>query len=213
LSLDGVNPFPHANTTHSTWPVLLMIYNLPPHLVTKKFFLQLCILISGKDSPSQENIGVFLRPLLDELQRLWKGVPAQDFSKPDGERRFKLRGILMWTVSDYPALGLISGLSTHGYKACVACGPETESRIAMCGNKLNTEKQAKGKKIIFSGGHRWTRRTHPYRRNTDFSGRQDNRLCPSRLTGEETIRCAEWWTRRQQRRSYSRSRCEAEELF
>jgi hypothetical protein len=76
LSLDGVNPFPHANTTHSTWPMLLMIYNLPPHLVTKKFFLQLCILISGKDSPSQENIGVFLRPLLDELQRLWKGDPT-----------------------------------------------------------------------------------------------------------------------------------------
>ena len=39
LSLDGVNPFPHSNTTHSTWPVLLLIYNLRPYLVTKKFFI------------------------------------------------------------------------------------------------------------------------------------------------------------------------------
>jgi hypothetical protein len=39
FSLDDVNIFPHSKTTHSTWPVLLLIYNLPPYLVTKKFFL------------------------------------------------------------------------------------------------------------------------------------------------------------------------------
>jgi hypothetical protein len=71
LSLDGVNPFPHTNSTHSTWPILLLIYNLPPFLVTKIFFIQLCILISGKDSPNNENIGVFLAPLIEELQVLW----------------------------------------------------------------------------------------------------------------------------------------------
>ena len=76
LSLDGVNPFPHSNTTHSTWPVLLLIYNLPPYLVTKKFFIQLSILISGKESPTSENIGVFIECLLEELQLLWTGVRA-----------------------------------------------------------------------------------------------------------------------------------------
>jgi hypothetical protein len=39
LSLDGINPFPQSNTTHSTWLVLMIIYNLPPFLVTKKFFI------------------------------------------------------------------------------------------------------------------------------------------------------------------------------
>jgi hypothetical protein len=29
LALDGVNPFRHNNTQHSTWPILLVIYNYP----------------------------------------------------------------------------------------------------------------------------------------------------------------------------------------
>jgi hypothetical protein len=165
LSLDGVNPFPHTNSTHSTWPILLLIYNLSPFLVTKKFFIQLCILISGKDSPNNENIGVFIAPLIEELQLLWSGVRAQDVLNQPGERTFTLRGILLWTVSDYPALGVISGLSTHGYKACVPCGPETDSRSARTGNKLDDHQKAKGK---------------PKRRDP-----------PLRLTGEQTVRHVE----------------------
>jgi hypothetical protein len=64
MFLDGVNPFPHTNMTHSTWPVLMFIYNLPPYLVAKKFFIQLCILIFGKSSPTNDNIDAFIRPLL-----------------------------------------------------------------------------------------------------------------------------------------------------
>ena len=191
LSLDGVNPFPHSNTTHSTWPVLLLIYNLPPYLVTKKFFIQLSILISGKESPTSENIGVFIEPLIEELQLLWTGVRAQDFLNTPGQRGFHLRGILMWTISDYPALGLISGLSTHGYKACVACGPGTEARSAKTGDKLNDNQKAKGRKIVYGGGRRWTRRHHPYRTDLSFNGKEERRDTPVRLTGEETVECAE----------------------
>ena len=191
LSLDGVNPFPHSNTTHSTWPVLLLIYNLPPYLVTKIFFIQLGILISGKESPTSENIGVFIEPLLEELQLLWTGVMAQDFLNPVGERLFHLRGILMWTISDYPALGLISGLSTHGYKACVACGPETEGCSAKTGNTLNDNQKAKGRKIVYGGGRRWTRRHHPYRRDLSFNGKEERRDTPVRMTGEHTMQCAQ----------------------
>ena len=190
LSLDGVNPFPHSNTTHSTWPVLLLIYNLPPYLVTKKFFIQLSIIISGKESPTSENIGVFIEPLIEELQLLWNGVRAQDFLNPPGERLFFLRGILMWTISDYPALGLISGLSTHGYKACVVCGPNTEARSAKTGDKLNDNQNAKGRKIVYAGGRRWTRRHHPYRRDLSFDGKEERRESPVQLTGEQTLECA-----------------------
>jgi hypothetical protein len=70
LALDGVNPFKLSNTNCSTWPVLILIYNLEPWFVTKKFFISLCILISGKRSPHDGNIDVFLRPLLDELKEL-----------------------------------------------------------------------------------------------------------------------------------------------
>ena len=189
MALDGVNPFPHTNTTHSTWPVIMFLYNLPPYLVTKKFFIQLCILISGKMSPTNENMDVFIRPLVEELQRLWGGVNAQDFSKPPGERRFLLRGILMWVFSDYPAYGLISGLCTHGHKGCTVCGPETEARTAKSGNKVNADGKVKGRKTVYSGARRWTHRQHPYRRNLEFNGNAELRSPPRPMTGEETARC------------------------
>ena len=191
LSLDGVNPFPHSNTMHFTWLVLLLIYNLPPYLVTKKFFIQLSILISRKESPTSENIGLFIAPLVEKLQMLWTGVRAQDFLNPAGSRMFHLRGVLMWTISDYPALGLISGLNTHGYKACVVCGPETEARSAKIGNKLNESQKVKERKIVHGGGRRWIHCHHPYRSDLSFNGKVERRGTPVRMTGEHTVECVE----------------------
>jgi hypothetical protein len=82
LSLDGVNPFKQGSTAHSTWPILMLIYNLPPWLVTKSFFVSLTLLSFGKDSPTLDNIDVFLQPLVEEPLELWDGVDAQNFAKP-----------------------------------------------------------------------------------------------------------------------------------
>jgi hypothetical protein len=30
MSIDGVNPFGNQSSTHSTWPVMWSLYNLPP---------------------------------------------------------------------------------------------------------------------------------------------------------------------------------------
>ena len=35
MSTDGVNPFGNPSSTHSTWPVMLSMYNLPPWLCKK----------------------------------------------------------------------------------------------------------------------------------------------------------------------------------
>ena len=150
LALDGVNPFKLSNTSWSTWPVVILIYNLEPWFVTKKFFISLCILISGKHSPTSKNIDVFLRPLLRELHALWAGVTAQDFSQPQGSRRFTMRGLLLWTISDFPAYGLISGLSCKGYKGCPPCGPETDSRMAKTGD-VHANRSTRGLKIVYGG--------------------------------------------------------------
>jgi hypothetical protein len=191
LALDGINPFRHNNTQHSTWPILMLLYNLPPFLVTKKFFIQVCILISGKDAPTSEGLDVFIKPLVEELQLLWTGVDAQDFSKLPGERCFKLQGILLWTISDYPGYRLISGVCTHGHRGCAVCGPDIESRSAASRNKLNAENRVRGSKVVFNGGRRWTRRNHPYRRNLDFNGKVEGRGASVRLTAVQTIECAQ----------------------
>ena len=92
-----------------------------------------------------------MRALLDELQKLWIDISVQDFSKEPGERRFRLMGILIWTICDYPTLGLILGLYTHGYRACVVCGLESESQSTKSRNKLDADKKIKRRKIVFLG--------------------------------------------------------------
>jgi hypothetical protein len=78
LALDGVNPFGDLSLCHSTWPMVLQNYNLPLWLVTKRYFLMLALIITRKKSYTSTNVDVFLQPLIDELQTLWKGVKALD---------------------------------------------------------------------------------------------------------------------------------------
>ncbi|KAL4563368.1 hypothetical protein LXL04_027409 [Taraxacum kok-saghyz] len=47
LSSDGINPFGNMSSRHSTWPVLLCIYNLPPWLCMKRKYIMMSLLIQG----------------------------------------------------------------------------------------------------------------------------------------------------------------------
>jgi hypothetical protein len=66
-----MNPFGERSSTHSTWPVLMTIYNLPPWLCHKRKFLLLTILIQGPKQPGID-IDVFLEPLMEEMEKFWK---------------------------------------------------------------------------------------------------------------------------------------------
>jgi len=82
LAFDGVNPYVDLSTNHFTWLVLLLNYNMPPWLTTKKFFVMLILLILANDFVKNENINVYLQPLVEELEKLWKGVKACDVTRP-----------------------------------------------------------------------------------------------------------------------------------
>ena len=56
LATDGFNPFGSNSASHSTWPVVLIMYNLPPELAIKAQNLLLTILIPGKHTLSQFNL-------------------------------------------------------------------------------------------------------------------------------------------------------------
>ena len=160
--LDGVNPFKFRNTNWSTWLVLILIYNFKPWFVTKKFFISLYILISGKHSPTSSGIAVFLQPLLKELLQLWDGVFGVDFFRPEGSRSFIFCAKLMRTISDFPAYRLIFGLCCKDYKGCPCYGLDTDSRMAKTGNML-PNRGVQGSEIVY-GGIRWyLPRHHPYR--------------------------------------------------
>ena len=49
---------------------------------------------------------VYLQPLIEELQELWKGIAIVDVSKPPRDRHAMIKCILMWTMHDYPGLDL-----------------------------------------------------------------------------------------------------------
>ncbi len=128
LATDGFNPFGEKSSSCSTWPVMFFNYNLPPWLVTKRFFVILSLIIPGPESVKVANFDVYLEPVIEELEELWKGVAGLDILQPLGCRAFVLKAMLMWTIHDFLGYGLVSGCQHQGYKACPPCGSSTMSR-------------------------------------------------------------------------------------
>ena len=48
LATNRMNPFSEKRSTWSTWPALILNYNLPPWLIMKKHFVALFLIIVGK---------------------------------------------------------------------------------------------------------------------------------------------------------------------
>jgi hypothetical protein len=69
LSTDGMNPFGENGTVHSTWPVILTMYNIPTWLCHKRKYLMLSILIHGSKQAGID-IDVFLEPLMEDMVKL-----------------------------------------------------------------------------------------------------------------------------------------------
>ncbi|XP_056688351.1 uncharacterized protein [Spinacia oleracea] len=147
LASDGFNPYRLMNTTYSTWPVVLIPYNLPPWLCTKPSSFIFSTLIPGKASPGND-IDVYLQPLVHELKLLWGGVEA--FDAFDGVK-INLRAALLWTINDFPGYAMLSSLSTKGYNACPICMDSTPS-------------DRFGNKICYCSYRKWLPADHPYRR-------------------------------------------------
>ena len=106
LASDGFNPYQTMSISHSTCPVVLMVYNLPPWMSMKPEYCMLSLLIPGPRSPGND-IDVYLQPLIEELKELWElGVETYDSSKNE---TFQMRAALLWTINDFPAYVMLSG--------------------------------------------------------------------------------------------------------
>ncbi|XP_074283399.1 uncharacterized protein LOC141607949 [Silene latifolia] len=172
LSTDGMNPYGSLSSQHSTWPVLLAIYNLPPYLCMKRKYLMLSLLISGPKEPGND-IDVYLAPLLDDLRILWdKGIEVFDAYQ---NSVFNLKAMLLCTISDFPAYGNLCGHTVHGKEACPLCGEDVDSCYL-----TYSRKQA------YLGYRRFLDEDHSYRRQQKaFNGKAEHRPPPKILTGHE----------------------------
>ncbi|XP_056697520.1 uncharacterized protein [Spinacia oleracea] len=118
LSTDGFNPFGSLSSTYSTWPVVLITYNLSPTLCMKRRYMMLSLLISGPRQPGND-IDVYLAPLIDDLKMLLEtGVEVFDAYRNE---KFNLKAMLFCTIQDFPAYGNLSGYTVKGKAACPLC--------------------------------------------------------------------------------------------
>ena len=73
-----------------------------------KNLLLICTIV-GERAPSPKAFDVFLAPLVRDYLKLWHGVAAIDISMAIGFRNFILRCILLRTLNNFPAYGLVFG--------------------------------------------------------------------------------------------------------
>jgi hypothetical protein len=108
LSTNGMNPFGDLSSSHSIWPVILTIYNLPPWLCQKHMYLLLTCIISGLRQLGND-IDVFLEMLMEDMKVLWEdGVKMMDVSL---KKEFILKAIMFVTITNYPSLFHCQGRS------------------------------------------------------------------------------------------------------
>ena len=88
-----------------------------------------------------------------------------------------MRAMLMWTINDFPAYGMLSGWSTAGKLACPYCGNQSKAFSLKYGGKCSW----------FDSHRQFLPLDHPYRRNKDafLKNRVEKSQPPLRLSGED----------------------------
>jgi hypothetical protein len=145
----------------------------------------LSLIIPGPRSITGKHFDIFLEPLLQELLQLWvEGINTIDAARFNEMRTFKLRAILLWTIHDFPAYGIVSGCVTKEYKGCPVCGPNTISRRSITLRKCVHDNQHQ----------KWLPEGHPFRSMTEsFNGMVENSAPPQRLIATQVIHFGRLW--------------------
>ena len=79
----------------------------------------------------------------------------------------------MWTISDFPGLGMMGGIQTKGYKACPICLDDID---AVHNNG----------RMSYQGARRWLPSDHTYRMQAAaFNGKQKFRIAPPTMSARQ----------------------------
>jgi hypothetical protein len=127
-----MNPFREMSNSHSTWSVIMCIFNLSPWLCHKQKYFLLTTLVS---SPKQarNDIEVFLEPLMEDRHKLWEYEVTiwNEYIK----QHFNLKAIIFYTINDNPACLSLLG-QVKGKTRCVIYVDRTESIYHPFSSKL-----------------------------------------------------------------------------
>jgi hypothetical protein len=96
-----------------------------------------------------------------------------------GSKNFILRGILHWTIHDFPGYNTMAGMAHQGYHACLICGLDLKGEHSMeLGKHTYTQT-----KILLT-------KRHPYklaRMKDHFDGQIERRNKPRNVTTKEHL--------------------------
>jgi hypothetical protein len=128
-----MNPFGENRTVHSTWAVILTMYNLSTWLCHKIKYLMLSILIQGLKQAGTD-IDVFLEPPMEDMTKLWnEGVHMWDQYQ---QEYFTLYAIIFVCIHDAPGGFTLSGQTKGKSGACPVCVDGTASVYLPSSRKL-----------------------------------------------------------------------------
>lgn len=116
LNIDWFQPFVH--TVYSVGVIYLVIMNLPRTIRFKRENIIIVGIIPGPSEPSHESMNHYLKPLVKELNELWKGVNMIIY---EGTTKVSktIRGALLCCACDLPAGRKVCGFL--GHSASLGC--------------------------------------------------------------------------------------------
>jgi len=150
LNVDWFQPYSH--TTYSMGALYITVLNLPRFLRYKRENVVLVGLIPGPHEPKND-INSFLKPLVDELQDFWAGVPLTVCNGNEKTTELVKSAVLCVTC-DIPAGRKVCGIL--GHSANLGCSKCLKVFPGQAGNK-----DYSGFDII-----NWPKRTNEYHRSS-----------------------------------------------
>ena len=183
---DGFNPSGDKRSTYSIWAVMMINYNLAPWLCTKKYFMMLAVLIPGPKSVTQDRFDEFIGPLLDELLELWTyGIYCFDAARYRESSHFVMKAMVIWTIGDFPAYGVMAGCTTKGFIGCPVCAGGFRSRRS----------KVLHKNIYCNCARKFLSDDHPMRFDAQSFGSVERGRAPDPPTGTQVLN----WGRERER--------------
>jgi hypothetical protein len=172
MSTDGMNPFMNSST-HSTWPIVIMILNLHPWLCNKRKYIMMSGLIQ-RPQQCGNDIDTYFMPMVEDLKELCHNDGVQVWDEHKCEY-FGLKAILFVTVSDSLVARNLSGQSKT-----VGCGCPHYFK------EIDSQYLSESQKIVYMGHRCYITMKHPFLSMKDQSnGNTEKRRPPPHLTGHE----------------------------
>ena len=118
LNLDWFQPFKH--TQYSVGVVYLSILNLPRELRFKTENIILAGVIPGPTEPDSDGLSFYMRPIVNELIEMWKGVEVTM-----NDSKITVKAAVLCIAADIPAARKLCGFLGHAAKlGCSKCTKE-----------------------------------------------------------------------------------------